>query len=77
VRTNIFKPDLNPEPLEERGTIEEAELAIAKKYQHWQDMRMKISKEDISNVKKAKLAGNLHSELLDRRAGMKSDKYCK
>ena len=40
-------------------------------------MRMKLSKDDISNVKRAREEGRLHTELLDRRAGMKSDKYCK
>ena len=44
IRTNIPKPESNPIPIEERGTEEEVELAVAKKYQHWQDMRMKTSK---------------------------------
>jgi len=77
IRTNIPKPELNPIPLDERGTEEEVELAVAKKYQHWQDMRMKTSKEDIANVKKARKQGTLHTELLNRRTLMKSDKYCK
>ena len=37
----------------------------------------KLSKDDIANVKRAREQGHLHTELLDRRAGMKSDKYCK
>jgi len=77
MRTNIPRLEENPVPFEERGTDAETELAIAKKYQHWQDMRMKLSKDDIANVKRAREQGHLHTELLDRRAGMKSDKYCK
>ena len=77
LRTNIPKIEENLIPIEERGTERETEEAIAKKYQHWQDMRMKLSKDDISNVKRAREEGRLHTELLDRRAGMKSDKYCK
>jgi len=77
LRTNIPKIEENLIPIEERGTERETEEAIARKYQHWQDMRMKLSKDDISNVKRAREEGRLHTELLDRRAGMKSDKYCK
>lgn len=77
IRTNIPKVEINPIPLEERGNAADVELKMAKKFQHWQDMKMKISKESINDVKRAKKNGTLHTVLLDRRAGMKSDKYCK
>ena len=77
IRTNIPREEINLIPVEERGTDVETELAIAKKYQHWEDMRMKISKEDVTDIKRARGDGTLHTTLLDRRAKMKSDKYCK
>lgn len=83
LRTNI-----NPEmtrierlqseiPNEERGSLGDCELNYVKKYQSFQDKRIRLNEEDKSNLKKAKESGRLHEELLDRRSKMKSDKFCK
>jgi len=77
IRTNLPKPEVNITPFEEQGDAADVELKMAKKFQHWQDMKMKINKNDIKEVEVAKKKGRLHACLLDRRAAMKSDKYCK
>ena len=48
-----------------------------RKFQKFQDKKMRISKNKISELKKAKDTGNLHEALLDRRSKMKADRYCK
>jgi protein FRG1 len=53
------------------------ELSYVKKFQSFQDRRIKLSAEDRTEVKKARVEGNLHEVLLDRREKMKSDKFCK
>jgi len=64
-------------PVEERGTIKDIEINYVKKFQKFQDKKMKLNKDDIEAVKRAKLEGDLHEALLDRRAKMKADRYCK
>lgn len=41
------------------------------------DDQLKITKKDGHKLVKAKTEGNLHETLLDRRAKVKSDKFCK
>lgn len=67
--------DLRPE--EERGTLKDAEVKYAKKFQSFEDRRWKINEGDVSDLIKARTSGNLHETLLDRREKMKSDKFCK
>lgn len=64
-------------PQEERGSLKDAELNYVKKFQSFEDRRIKISSEDKSQLKRAKVDGNFHETLLDRRQKMKADRYCK
>ncbi|KAG8184623.1 hypothetical protein JTE90_022673 [Oedothorax gibbosus] len=64
-------------PIEEKGSISSCEVNYVKKFQSFQDRRLRVNTEDKVVVKKAKHEGNLHEVLLDRRAKMKSDKFCK
>ncbi|XP_067132910.1 protein FRG1 isoform X2 [Centruroides vittatus] len=79
VRSIAFKDNTEGDnrPDEEKGTLQECEVNYVKKFQSFQDKKMKISKEDRKNLKRAREEGNLHEILLDRRAKMKSDKFCK
>lgn len=47
-----------------------------KKYQS-HGGRIALSREDAEKLAKAKKQGNFYEELLDKRAKMKSDKFCK
>lgn len=38
---------------------------------------MKINQDNREDLKKARVEGNLHETLLDRRSKMKADRYCK
>ncbi|KAL7287376.1 hypothetical protein TKK_0018492 [Trichogramma kaykai] len=64
-------------PQEEQGTLEDIEVNYVKKFQKFQDKKMRLSKDKVSVLKKAKDEGQLHETLLDRRSKMKADRYCK
>ncbi|BFZ15142.1 hypothetical protein BsWGS_18181 [Bradybaena similaris] len=64
-------------PLEERGSVKAAEVNYVKKFQSFQDRRLRVSEVDKSELKKAKKEGDLHEVMLDRREKMKADRYCK
>jgi len=64
-------------PSLDKGKAKDVELNYVKHFQSFQDRKIKINADDISVVKKARLDGNLHETLLDRREKMKSDKFCK
>lgn len=38
---------------------------------------MRVCKDDVDKLQKAKVEGTLHETLLDRRSKMKADRYCK
>lgn len=63
-------------PKEEKGSLGDCELNYVKKYQSFQS-KMKVNQEDKEALKRAREKGFLHETLLDRRAKMKSDKFCK
>ena len=62
-------------PEEERGDLRDCEEKYMRKYQSKPDI--KSTSKGYSNLIKAKNEGNLHETLLDRRAKLKSDKFCK
>lgn len=64
-------------PDEEQGKVGQVELNYVRKFQKFQDHKIRICNEDRSELVKAKRDGNLHEALLDRRAKMKADRYCK
>lgn len=50
---------------------------FSKKFQKFQDKKLRINKNDIKELEAAKDKGTLHEALLDRRSKMKADRYCK
>jgi protein FRG1 len=64
-------------PIEEQGSIRETEINYVKKFQKFQDKKLRINQGDITELLDAKKSGALHEALLDRREQMKSDRYCK
>ncbi|KAL3278812.1 hypothetical protein HHI36_016334 [Cryptolaemus montrouzieri] len=64
-------------PTEEQGDIKQIEENYVRKFQKFQDKRLRISKEDTKQLEKAKDEGIFHETLLDRRSKMKADRYCK
>lgn len=76
----VAKADTSKEkdvPEEERGSLGECEVNYVKKFQSFQDRRLRVSQQDRKDLKKARIEGTLHEALLDRRSKMKSDKFCK
>ena len=53
------------------------EISYVKKFQSFQDRNLRLSEEDNKKLKKARMQGTLHEEMLNRREKMKADRYCK
>ncbi|XP_041979713.1 protein FRG1 homolog [Aricia agestis] len=64
-------------PEEEEGDLAEVEVNYVKKFQKFQDKKLRLNDGGVGDLKKAKVEGNLHETLLDRRSKMKADRYCK
>jgi len=65
-------------PVEEQSAnVRQIEINYVKKFQKFQDKRMRVADGDREEVKKARVEGTLHETLLDRRSKMKADRYCK
>ena len=52
-------------------------MLFSKKFQSWEDRRVRICAESREGLEAARQKGKLHEALLDRRERMKADRYCK
>jgi protein FRG1 len=80
IRSNAFRGEVisATASIEEKTEdLDQVELNYVKKFQKFQDKKIKINQEDTKELKTAKETGKLHESLLDRRSKMKADRYCK
>jgi len=74
IRDDMKKPEI---PEEMKGSMADVETKFVKKFQKFQDHKLRINKDGVTQLVNAKREGNLHETLLDRREKMKSDRMCK
>lgn len=80
IRSNAYRGEIISKnaPIEEKvEDIDQIEVNYVKKFQKFQDKKMRLCTDDKSELKTAQKTGKLHESLLDRRSKMKSDRYCK
>ncbi|XP_077984243.1 protein FRG1-like [Glandiceps talaboti] len=64
-------------PEEDKGELGSCEVSYVKKFQSFQDRRLRINPAAKEDLDRARKKGKLHEKLLDRREKMKADRYCK
>ncbi|CAI7996118.1 Protein FRG1 [Geodia barretti] len=57
--------------------VASVEYSYVKKFQSWEDRRVRVCGESKEGLEAARQQGRLHEALLDRRERMKADRYCK
>lgn len=79
IRTNVEREVKRKDELadEDRGNVKSCEVNYVKKFQSFQDRRLRVNEDDSTTLKKARVDGKFHEALLDRRSKMKADRYCK
>lgn len=80
IRSNAYRGEIISKnaPIEEKvEDLDQIEENYVRKFQKFQDKKLRLCTEDKEEVKKAKEQGKLHESLLDRRSKMKADRYCK
>ena len=71
------KTDSNLPDEEKAENLRNVEINYVKKFQKFQDKKLRLNSGDVKELEEAKGSGVLHEKLLDRREKMKSDRYCK
>lgn len=77
IRSNKSREVSKSVAVEEEGDLNEVEVNYVKKFQKFQDKKLRLNDGGVVELKRAKIDGNLHETLLDRRSKMKADRYCK
>lgn len=80
IRSNAYRGEVisSNAPIEEKiEDLNQVELNYVKKFQKFQDKKIKICQDSKKELEKAKETGKLHEALLDRRSLQKADRYCK
>jgi len=79
LRSNKEREDMKKKeiPEELRGNLYQVETNFVKKFQKFQDHKLRINPNGVNELVDAKRGGKLHETLLDRREKMKSDRMCK